>query len=717
MTTKSYIITALVALTATVCSGCGDSEPGGGKTDSGTYRLAGKVEKGPFVRGSAINVHPLDASLNAIGTVFNCEIKSDAGNFDAGSVELPSQFVRITADGYFFNEVSGLLSDGMLRLTAYADLTDRSSVNVNILTHLKSARIQKLMQTDNSFAKADRQAQAELLSQFGLQAYKDIPAEEMSIAAGTDGSGVLIAISSLLLVDRTEADVTQLLSSLSQDLADDGKFTDENIQLIANSRYKLTDRLDDIARHIVERYADLGQTVAVPDLRYFFDWNGDGVAGNELVDNPQVALSATEVSFDKNGGTTTIQVTSNIPLTLEPFAGTDQPANPDIIVEGHYRDFFESQPESIRCTSSYANNVLTIIVDKSQRRCSQTTTVTLYDAMGKERASVKVDLAGDPSVKLPELSQAGRNIVSKCVEQTATALSYMFYMERGYTGMYPYYDVICPLKPTDQLNQKAFRAAYTAININTYAADNLYISGLKEAVPFFRLLNAVLYTEMADKWGNIGVLEHMNENDIKQQTPDNVLHYIENMLDELALEFAESGGIYGSSSVDEVFRMSADVWHMAKASVCMALGKPDEAKVLLQDIIDSRRYTVPTGNDYDANSGTILQIKVPDEVMHGHMIGYYTYTDVLLLQAECNLAAGNTSEAVSAVRKVAEAKNTKLSGDITADIAALRKQQFLPRYFAFQKRNSLGDYLDYQKLWPLPANEIVLSGWTQNPGY
>ena len=52
----------------------------------GKYQLSGKVEKGPFVRGSSISVQPLDKTMTAIGTVFNGEIRDDAGSFDLGQI-------------------------------------------------------------------------------------------------------------------------------------------------------------------------------------------------------------------------------------------------------------------------------------------------------------------------------------------------------------------------------------------------------------------------------------------------------------------------------------------------------------------------------------------------------------------------------------------------------------------------------------------------------
>ena len=146
MNLKHILLPVLAAVALTGCSDKEDEPGGGEKPQSGKYQLSGKVEKGPFVRGSSISVQPLNEKMTAIGTVFNGEIRDDAGSFDLGQIELASQFVRIATDGYYYNEVSGNLSTGQLHLIALADLSDRSTVNVNILTHLKSARIQNLMQ-------------------------------------------------------------------------------------------------------------------------------------------------------------------------------------------------------------------------------------------------------------------------------------------------------------------------------------------------------------------------------------------------------------------------------------------------------------------------------------------------------------------------------------------------------------------------------------------
>lgn len=54
--------------------------------------------------------------------------------------EINSEFyVLLTADGYYFNEVYGELSDGQISMQSIVNLTDNKQANVIILTHLKTA--------------------------------------------------------------------------------------------------------------------------------------------------------------------------------------------------------------------------------------------------------------------------------------------------------------------------------------------------------------------------------------------------------------------------------------------------------------------------------------------------------------------------------------------------------------------------------------------------
>lgn len=296
-----FSLTSCLAMCMIVFS-CSDNEEGK-NGPSVRYTVSGKVEKGPFVAGSPINMQTMDAKLQPTGKNFTVNIVDDAGNFNFGSQEFDTPYAKLTASGYFFNEVIGDLSQGTLNLNAVVDLSDKQTINVNILTHLKYDRIIKLISSQGkSFKEANKQAQKELLSAFGLQRYADTDASQFSITAGTDEAGALIAISSLILANRTEAKITEYLARLSRDFANSGSFSGDIVQQIKEDRGYVSYKLEMIAEHIKERYEELGQNIQVKDLAYYFDWNDDGIAGNEVAEEGDVSLSEKTLAIPAKGG-------------------------------------------------------------------------------------------------------------------------------------------------------------------------------------------------------------------------------------------------------------------------------------------------------------------------------------------------------------------------------------------------------------------------------
>ena len=221
---KKYILIALSVL-AVACEKNPSDEP-----FKGTFKVSGTVEKGPFVRGSTINMQTMDDKLHPTGKTLMENIKDDAGTFDFGSLEFDTPYAKITATGYFFNEVTGELSKGMINLNALVDLSDKSSVNVNLLTHLKSQRIQKLIKEGNTFKAAASQAQAELMGALGLQKYAGKDVSQFSITSGTDEAAALIAVSTIIQVDRSEASMTEFISKLTNEFGANGYFSDATKQ-------------------------------------------------------------------------------------------------------------------------------------------------------------------------------------------------------------------------------------------------------------------------------------------------------------------------------------------------------------------------------------------------------------------------------------------------------------------------------------------------------
>ena len=284
------ILAMLLVLVACEGSGTGDSP-----FKPQNYTVSGKVEKGPFVSGSTITMQLLDNTMQPMGSMFNTTILDDEGNFTFGSKQFDTPYADLSANGYFFNEVRGELSAGTLNLRAIVDISDATTINVNILTHIKYQRVLNLVASGKSFKEANQQAQKELFDAFGCQQFADVDASRFSIIGGDDKAGALIAISSLLLIERSEAELTEYLARLCREFAAEGTFSAATQEIIREDIAELSYRLEDIARHIISRYADLGMTVEVPDLKKYLDWDGDGIPGNEENLTPEVVVPETTI--------------------------------------------------------------------------------------------------------------------------------------------------------------------------------------------------------------------------------------------------------------------------------------------------------------------------------------------------------------------------------------------------------------------------------------
>ena len=195
---------------------------------SSAITLSGKIQKGPYVQGTEITVRELDSSMTPTGNTFTGTIDDNTGSFSIKGT-LTYKIVELSADGYYFNEVSGSLSNAKLTLSALSDITDSSSVNVNLMTHLEKKRVEYLM--DNSkmtFAAAKTQAQTEIMKIFNIENVTLGNSETLDISKSGDGNAVLLAISAILQSDKTEAELTELLSTINTDIRTDGTLDSTN---------------------------------------------------------------------------------------------------------------------------------------------------------------------------------------------------------------------------------------------------------------------------------------------------------------------------------------------------------------------------------------------------------------------------------------------------------------------------------------------------------
>ena len=182
----SFTLIGMLAFTS-----CTKENAGSNENTGGTFTFSGKVQKGPFVTGTTINVNELNENLGQTGKAFTTSITSDDGSFNLNNIEMESNLALLTANGFYFNEVLGQLSSAQITLQALADLTNDETVNINVLTHITKARIEKLVSEGTSFAEAKRKAEAEFQDFLGVTEHFNQGFEQMSITSAGDFNAML----------------------------------------------------------------------------------------------------------------------------------------------------------------------------------------------------------------------------------------------------------------------------------------------------------------------------------------------------------------------------------------------------------------------------------------------------------------------------------------------------------------------------------------------
>ena len=242
----------------------------------GTFTFSGKVQKGPFVTGTTITVNELNTSLGQTGKAFTTAITSDDGSFNLSNIEMESNLALLSGNGFYYNEVIGKLSTAQITLQAIADLNNEETVNINVLTHITKARIEKLVGEGMNFADAKRKAESEFQDFLGVTDHFSQGFEQMSIATDGDFNAMLLAFSVILqrpthftdAIPTLPAELTWLMTNLSTDFADNGAI--DNEALVDTLLYNISNQDQVfIRRHIQSYYSGLGLDVVIPDFESY----------------------------------------------------------------------------------------------------------------------------------------------------------------------------------------------------------------------------------------------------------------------------------------------------------------------------------------------------------------------------------------------------------------------------------------------------------------
>ncbi len=293
---------------------CDNKEEAEETTTYTKYSVNGYVQKGPYLNGTSITISELSNNLVATGRTFSTQITDNKGTFEVTDMELSAPYIELQANGFYFNEVSDENSEAQLTLNALSDITDKSTLNINVLSNLEKSRVEYLLSSGTSFEEAKIQAQSEILNIFEIDVPDMSESEDLDISQYGDENAILLAISVILQGQLSVADLSELMANISTDIEEDGTLDSEALgtTLIDNAVYL---DLEEIRTNLESRYESLGVEASIPDFETyvnnfidstdyefsaFIEYPESGDNGLNILDTNNTSFSAGDYSMTAN---------------------------------------------------------------------------------------------------------------------------------------------------------------------------------------------------------------------------------------------------------------------------------------------------------------------------------------------------------------------------------------------------------------------------------
>ncbi len=292
---------AAAMIAAAFCNSCGEE---GLESTTNNFTFDGYIQKGPFIVGTSVDLIELDNSLNPTGKRFSTQINSNFGDFNI-IFKSDQPYAEFVADGSYFDEVKGDYSDERLTLRAISKMDQ--STNINILTTIQAGRMRSLIKDGKGFDDALTQSKREVLSIFNINEEEVASFNNMNITEQGISNSILLAISSTLQQGRTTVEMSELISMLSLDLAEDGVVDDKSLNdKIVESAKEVNSA--EVIHNLEERYKVLGEEVTIDNFYDFIDSDGDGVLNGG---NPHLSIDKSSYTFDYGASREAIYFNAN----------------------------------------------------------------------------------------------------------------------------------------------------------------------------------------------------------------------------------------------------------------------------------------------------------------------------------------------------------------------------------------------------------------------
>ena len=419
------ILTSLLAccMLLVSCSN-GDGTDGNsgqmGAVQSTTQMISGVAQKGMFVAGTEVTAWELDENGQRTGASLSTLIEDSLGSYSL-SPEWTG-WTEIQVQGRYFDEFTGQESLEPISLMAMSDIeSGDNSKNINLFTHLQTARVQSLIAENVPLDTAAEEALEETQSLLGIG---DVDPGELDLTQGSgenaEKNAALLLFSGAFLA---EGGGTESLERLSTDFSDDGETNGvaesdfNNIGSQASNQELLAQLTENLASQGIEDAPNSGD---VPEEALtWVNANPVAEAGpNEThPEKSQLSLSASG-SSDSDGNIVSYSWTQleGAPVTLDDATSISPEFTAPVVLNGASSELVFQLTVTDDQDSTGTDEVRLTITPENELPTVQPQTVVLAEDSSLDIAFLGMDNDGDslgysvvtaPSSGILSVSQAG----------------------------------------------------------------------------------------------------------------------------------------------------------------------------------------------------------------------------------------------------------------------------------------------------------------------
>lgn len=190
-----------------------------------TGYISGFAQKGYLVEGSQITAFAFNNEVEPTGESFPANIKGCLGGFSIMTGKTDAAYFELRAEGYYFDEVTGCITNSPIYLEAFAKSTD-TNVNLNIFTTIIKGRIKKLILSGKNYDEAKTQAQVEFYKTVNL-AGADIDFTQLDLTGGSDADAMLLLTTCAIQHGRTASELMRILQKTASEFEDNGTISED----------------------------------------------------------------------------------------------------------------------------------------------------------------------------------------------------------------------------------------------------------------------------------------------------------------------------------------------------------------------------------------------------------------------------------------------------------------------------------------------------------